>query len=62
MYGPQLRVAVFVLDGLPAGLVESRLDGALLELTSALRIALETPSAEERWLAGEAVFKEARLE
>jgi hypothetical protein len=61
VYWPQQRLAAFVLDGLRAGLEESRLDAGLLELTAALRIALETPDAEERWLAGESVFGPARL-
>jgi Fe-S-cluster containining protein len=60
-YVPEKRVCTFVLDGLRAGLEESRLDGELLELTAALDIALTTPNAAERWLAGEAVFAAARL-
>jgi hypothetical protein len=54
-------LCTFVLDGQRAGLEESRLDGELLELTAALDIALATPDATERWLAGEAVFRAARL-
>jgi hypothetical protein len=42
------------------GLRQSGLDGNALELTAALRIALTTPDAAERWLAGEAVFHEAK--
>jgi Fe-S-cluster containining protein len=61
IYWPQQRLAAFVLDGLRVGLEESRLDGELLELTAALRIALETSDVEERWLAGERVFGPARL-
>jgi Fe-S-cluster containining protein len=60
-YVPQLRLTTFVLDGLRAGLSESGLKGDLLELTAALRIALEVPDAAERWLAGEGVFAPARL-
>jgi Fe-S-cluster containining protein len=60
-YAPQRRLCTFVLDGLRAGLEESRLDGELLELTAALDIALTTPDAAARWLAGEAVFAAARL-
>ena len=60
-YVPQRRLCTFVLDGLRAGLEESRLDGELLELTTALDIALTTPDAAERWLAGKAVFRAARL-
>jgi Fe-S-cluster containining protein len=60
-YEPQQRLATFVLDGLRAGLNESRLDGELLELTSALQIALETPDVLQRWLAGERIFASARF-
>jgi Fe-S-cluster containining protein len=60
-YVPQHRLTTFVLDGIRAGLSESRLNDDLLELTAALRIALEVPDAAERWLAGEAVFTPARL-
>ena len=44
-----------------AGLEESGVKGDLLELTAALRIALEEPEAPERWLAGQAVFAPARM-
>jgi hypothetical protein len=60
-YAPQHRLAVFVLDGLRAGLAEAGLNGDLLELTAALRIALDLPDAAERWLAAEPVFAPARL-
>jgi Fe-S-cluster containining protein len=60
-YVPQLRLTTFVLDGLRAGLAESGLKDDLLELTAALRIALEVPDAAQRWLTGEAVFAPARL-
>jgi hypothetical protein len=60
-YEPQHRLAAFVLDGLRAGLTESRLNGDLLELTAALRIALDQPEAGARWLASEAVFTPARM-
>jgi Fe-S-cluster containining protein len=60
-YVPQLRLTTFVLDGLRAGLSESGLKDDLLELTAALRIAVETPDAAERWLAGDAVFAAAQL-
>jgi Fe-S-cluster containining protein len=61
MYAPQQRLHTFVLDGLRAGLQESGLDGALLELTAALEIAVQAPDVEARWLAGEAVFAPMRL-
>jgi hypothetical protein len=60
-YAPQQRLCTFVLDGLRAGLEESRLDGELLELTAALDIALTASDAAERWLAGEAIFTRARM-
>jgi Fe-S-cluster containining protein len=62
IYWPQQRLTAFVLDGLRAGLEESRLDAGLLELTAALRIALETPDVQERWLEGAGVFAPARLD
>jgi Fe-S-cluster containining protein len=62
LYAPQLRLAAFVLDGMMAGLSESGLPGERVELTAALRIALEVPDAVERFLAGEPVFAAARLD
>jgi Fe-S-cluster containining protein len=61
VYGPQQRLYTFVLDGLRAGAEECGLAGDLLELTAALRVALDTPDAAERWLAGEDVFAAARM-
>jgi Fe-S-cluster containining protein len=62
IYWPQQRLTAFVLDGLRAGLEESRLDAGLLDLTAAMEIALETPDAQERWLEGVGVFGPARLD
>ncbi|HZY89216.1 MAG TPA: YkgJ family cysteine cluster protein [Gemmataceae bacterium] len=62
IYWPQQRLTAFVLDGLRAGLEESRLDAGLLDLTAAMEIALETPDAQERWLEGVGVFRPARLD
>jgi hypothetical protein len=62
VYVPQMRLTAFILDGLRAGLSESRLSGDRLELTAALRIALEVPAAGERFLAGEPVFASARFD
>jgi len=62
MYVPQHRLTAFVLDGMRAGLQEIGLKGDLLELTAALGVCLEVPDAAERWLAGEAVFANARLD
>jgi hypothetical protein len=61
-YTPQLWSNTFALDGMRAGLGESSLKGELLELTAALRIALEQPDAVERWLGGEPIFASARLQ
>jgi Fe-S-cluster containining protein len=60
VHGPQHRLATFVLDGMRAGLGEVGLKGELLELTSALRVALSVPDAIQRWLAGEAAFAPAK--
>jgi Fe-S-cluster containining protein len=61
-YAPQQRVMTFTLDGTRAGLEASGLNDDLLELTAALRVALEVPDAVTRWLAGEPVFAPARLD
>jgi len=45
--------------GLRAGLAECGLASTHLELTPALRIALEAPDAAARYLAGEPVFRAA---
>jgi hypothetical protein len=50
-----------VLDGMCAGLKESRLGGEVLELAAALHIALTVPDAIDRWLNGEPVFAPAKL-
>jgi hypothetical protein len=51
-----------VLAGLRAGLGQVGLQDDVLELTSALRVALTLPHAADRWQAGEAVFAVARLD
>jgi Fe-S-cluster containining protein len=61
VHAPQHRLTTFVLDGIRSALNEARLEGDLLELTAALRIAVMFPDAVERWLAGEAVFAPARM-
>jgi Fe-S-cluster containining protein len=61
IYGLQQRLGTMVLDGMRAGLTESQLNGELLELTAALRIALTVPDAFDQWLAGKPVFAAARL-
>jgi Fe-S-cluster containining protein len=62
LYAPQLRLTVFVLDGMEAGRSEAGLTSDRLELTASLRIALEEPGAVERFLAGEPSFASARLD
>jgi hypothetical protein len=62
LYVPQMRLNAFVLDGMRAGLSESGLSGDRLELTAALRIALEGPGAVERFLSGQPAFAAARLD
>jgi len=49
-----------VATGLLRGLAGRGLENDLLELISALRIALEMPDATDRWLAGEHIFAAAR--
>ncbi len=48
--------------GLLAGIGEAGLAHELLELTSALHIALNDPQAMSRWLMGEAIFSSAQGE
>lgn len=58
----QWEVTRAVAAGIADGIVDRGLDGARLEMTAAVRIALETPDAEARWLRGEAVFAGAAVE
>lgn len=60
-YAPQQRLATLVLDGLRAGLQEVQLDGRLLDLAAALRLALADPDVGARWLAGKSAFAAAEL-
>jgi Fe-S-cluster containining protein len=50
-----------VMLGLSEGLAASGLASEQLDLTAALRIALDTPDAAARWLAGEPIFAPARI-
>ncbi len=52
----QWEVTRAVAAGVAEGIGAAGLDGERLELTAAIRIALETPDAEARWLAGEPIF------
>jgi Putative zinc- or iron-chelating domain len=49
-----------VLAGLAGACADAGLDGSLLELVAALRIALDRPGAAERWAARLPVFAMAR--
>jgi hypothetical protein len=60
-FQPQDDAARGVQAGLMGGLSDSGYRPELLELTAALRIALEIPDAGERWAAGEPVFAPARM-
>jgi hypothetical protein len=59
-YATGYELATAVLAGLSLAARDAGRDGALLELTAALRIALERPDAKERWLGGRPVFAGAR--
>lgn len=59
VYAPQYRIFADAHLALRAGLAERGLASTHLELTPALRIALETPDAATRYLAGEPVFRAA---
>ena len=62
VYAPQLRMTAFALAGTNAGLAEAQLKAERVELTAALRIALEVPDALETFLAGAPAFAAARLD
>ena len=47
--------------GLALGLADLGCRFQIVELTAALRIALETPAAAARWLAGEDLFASAEV-
>jgi hypothetical protein len=63
--GPYPVEPAKIMDGALSGLARALRDHGLaweaLELTAALRAALETPDAAARYLAGEAVFRGAEL-
>jgi Fe-S-cluster containining protein len=56
VYKPQLQVIEAVRGGLGGGAARSGLDGRLLELNTALRIALESPEAGKAWARGKPAF------
>ncbi|MBL6945324.1 MAG: hypothetical protein ISR47_01655 [Rhodospirillales bacterium] len=56
-----LRVWAVLLEGIAAGFAEAGLAGnESLEFVTALKIALETPDAMDKWIAGEPVFEPAQ--
>ncbi len=60
--GPRhLGIAAGVRQGVEQGLAAAGLPAHDLDLTAALRIALETPDAVERWLSGEPIFAAAAI-
>ena len=48
-------------DGFHMGALENGLRDDRLELTAAILVALETPDAAQRWIAGEDIFVAAKL-
>jgi hypothetical protein len=55
-YDPAAQTADAVRSGISNGAGQNRLDGTLLELIAALKIALETPNAGKDWSRGKPVF------
>lgn len=51
-----------VLNGIDDGLAKHDLEGGLVELIAALRLALDDPNLLRRWLRGERVFAGAQVE
>ncbi|MEP7126303.1 MAG: YkgJ family cysteine cluster protein [Byssovorax sp.] len=60
VYALGYEIAGAILAGLSQACTDLGLDGALLELTAAVRIALERPTAGERWRRRLPVFARAR--
>jgi hypothetical protein len=60
VYAPAYEVMSAVLAGLGKACFDAGLDGSLLELIAALRIAMERPNAAERWQRRLPVFACAR--
>ncbi len=57
--GPQLGLASSISEGVTYATMEAHRDPRIVELVSALRIALSTPDAASRWARGEPVFEAA---
>lgn len=56
VWTPQANAADAIAAGLSRATAGAKLDGTMVELVAALRIALEVPDAEDRWRKGEPVF------
>ena len=61
LYFPQYSIYKHVQAGLVFAWQGGGVEVELLELTAALRIALQRPDAAQRWLGGEDVFRAAAL-
>ena len=59
IWAPQSIAADTIAAGVSRATTGARLDGTMLELVAGLRVALETPDAEDRWRRGEPVFASA---
>src|SRR5262249_32138077 len=61
-YVPQHEIHNAAIAGVGLGVAQEGLDGSVLELNAALRVALDRPNAPERWAAGRQVFAVAHDE
>jgi hypothetical protein len=59
-YVPHYEIYHSLQAGMGLGVAQEGLDGSVLELIAALRIALDRPNATERWAQGRQVFSQAR--
>lgn len=59
---PIFETAFYMLSGVGAALNRASLDSAMLCLPLALEIALNIPHAAERYLAGEDIFRAAKMD
>ncbi|MEJ2426789.1 MAG: YkgJ family cysteine cluster protein [Candidatus Thiodiazotropha sp.] len=58
---PHLHVRSLIQNALQAALRDAHYPWAIYEINHALKLALENPRAEQAWLAGDDVFKPARV-
>jgi hypothetical protein len=59
--GIRRTISQSIALGMQAGLDSRGLGGATVDLTTALRILLEDPSAVDRWLSGDPAFRDAEV-